>query len=194
MTPVYLSLTTIPTNQPNYRPTDRPTDRPTYLSQTSKPRTRYIRPLPDLPRPPPNPGIATFGPRPPPGIATYGQNPCLRPQTSQNHLPDRVVSNLPTYLPTSYPPPASYLLPMLELGLRTLFRSSHRLRSTGPPPRPPPNLGIATYGLSQTSPDLLQTQESLHTAPDLQTQESLHTARNPCLRPLLPDPPPGPSS
>ena len=86
---------------------------------------------------------------------------------------------------------------MLELGL--LRAPCFGLRIVFVARDPLPDLlqtpGIATYGLSQTSPKLLQTQESLHTAPDLlQTQESLHTARNPCLRPLLPDPPPRPSS
>ena len=81
----------------------------------------------------------------------------------------RVNSNLPTYLPTSYPPPASYLLPVLELGL---------LRA--------PCFGLRIVFVAQGSlPDLLQTQESLHTAsprpskPGIATYGLYQTSRTP---------------
>ena len=143
MTPVYLSLTTIPTNQPNYRPTDRPTDRPTYL------------PLPDLQT---QESLHTASPRPP-QTSSKPRNRNIRPQTSskprnhyvrlgipahgpysQTHLPDRVVSNhfeltylpacLPTYLPTYLllthlqPPTSSLCLSLGCAHLVSVFASS----------------------------------------------------------------------
>ena len=168
--PTYLP-TCLPTYQPSYQPTSSllpppttylPACLPTYLPT-------YLTYLP----------LSTYLPAYLPAcLPTY--QPSYKPASS-NHLPSCLPrAYLPTYLPAC-PPPASYLLPMHELGLlrapcfvdRVVVArdplpdpqtsSKPRNRYIRPPrstsltspdllPRPPPDPGIATYCLPDPPP------------------------------------------
>ena len=124
--------------------------RPTSQTTSSKPRNRYIRP----PRPPPRPTSQT---------SSKPRNRYIRPprptsQTSPDLLPDPLpkTSSKPKnrYLRPPRPTPDLQTQESLQnpppRPPQTSSKPRNRYRIHLPDlPRPPPNLGIATYGLHE---------------------------------------------